>query len=155
FLRAFHRPGASWQLIAINKGKIEVEFFDESRMDAARAWIEHRNAHADIYFNINPLRPDYVARKKAGKADVAAAAYLHVDVDPPKGVDVEAWRKAILKKIAELELPKATFAVDSGRGFWLFWKLRELTTNFEEVESRNQAIAAGIGDSADHCWNID
>ena len=83
------------------------------------------NADHDIYFAVNPLKVPL--SRKANKADVSAAQYLWVDSDPDGG-DPAQWRAS---KLAELQrspppgIPgPPTLIIDSGRGFWCFWKLR-------------------------------
>ena len=152
FLAAFH-AGRRWQLLAINNGRVAVEYFDNA--SAAEAWIEKREGQVDLYFAINPLRPDYTAKKKATKADVAEAAFLFADIDPPKGcADLDAWRASTRTTLAALPLPAPTWLIDSGRGFWLYWELDEPAT-VAEAEAEGKAIAAVIGGCADACWNVD
>jgi hypothetical protein len=157
FLREVH-PSGRWLLSAgiehpNGKKYFTTAFF--STAEKAKDWVSNKNENLNIYFNINPVKEGYTENKKASKADIAHVEWLHVDIDPPKDCeDLEAWRAATKKRIAALDLPSPTIMIDSGRGFWLFWKL-DKPAGHEDGESRNLGIAAIVGDTADNCHNID
>ena len=159
---------APWPLVAIREGSPVVAITltqAERRAAAAEEWITRHNQNRySIYFAPNPLRS--ALARKATKADVAAAAWLWVDVDPPKtltGAELDAWR---YDRRMEFEgplagLPEPTLLIDSGRGFWIFWRLRspapvgdkgELTS---KIEAHGRAIERAFAPWADHCSNID
>lgn len=175
FLHAFHGD-APWHLIAIGtdakpntKGDIKAASFHGVNCEKrALEWIEHwNNAGYNLYFAVNPLKTKGMARK-ANKNDVVAAEWLWSDIDPPKNVtpeQVEQWRA---EQLADFEagrpeaLPPATFHVDSGRGFWRFWKLSEPVAvdggggaQTALVESYGRGIEQAFGSAADACRNIE
>jgi hypothetical protein len=127
-------------------------------------WVERQNATADIYFAINPLK--HSLSKKAKKDDVREAAYLWIDLDPKKGEELETERAAMLRLLRSERpdgIPAASWIVDSGRGYWGFWRLSPaqpvdgpLGTLTHEVEARGRGIEAAFGERfADGCRNID
>jgi hypothetical protein len=132
FLEKFLGAEALWPLVAIGKS-IVTRTFKPSPDRAARinAWIDSNNQTANIYFVINPIaRP---LTTKPAKTDIAQATWLWVDIDPPKvaGKDMDAdalaaWRASTSPTLASLPpgipgLPTVT--VDTGRGYWLYWRL--------------------------------
>ena len=167
FLGAFHGDG-KWNLVAIKPGDIRGTSFSAApkRDSAALAWIERWNkAGYAIYFNPNPLKHDICS--KAPKSEVATAEWLWVDLDPPKGItpeQLEAWRVERLQELNEGKpegLPPPTWFIDSGRGFWRYWKLKEpaevdgFGPATQLVESYGKGIELAFGPGADNCRNID
>jgi hypothetical protein len=115
-----------WQLVALKKGDRRSPWaatYESAYPRAALAWIENRNNDGwDIYFAINPIR---FKNNRAKQKDITAAAWLHVDFDPPADikndpVKLADWRR---RPPPWPNLPKPTLIIDSGRGFWFYWKL--------------------------------
>jgi putative DNA primase/helicase len=153
------------QLIRIiNNTDIEARTFapdDDARL---WRWVEQQNKTADIYFAPNPLK--YPMSKKAAKDDVREAVYLWIDLDPVKDAELEAERAAMLKLLRSERpdgIPAASWIIDSGRGFWGFWRLSPaqpvdgpLGTLTHQIEARGRGIEAAFGERfADGCRNID
>jgi hypothetical protein len=168
FLRDFHGD-APWHLIAIKAGDIKAASFSGQNREArANEWIERLNGGGyNIYFAVNPLKHKGMARK-ANKNDVAAAAWLWSDIDPEKGAtpeQIEQWRAEQLADFAAglpNGLPLPTFHIDSGRGFWRFWKLAEPIevdgkdgAQTAQVEAHGRGIEQAFETPADGCRNID
>jgi putative DNA primase/helicase len=169
FLRDFLGE-APRHLVAIDKSRSEQDknhivcgVFKHDEDERMKPWIEKKNRSGyEIYFTPNPLRK-YEA-KKAGKKDVAGADWLWTDDDPPKDSveDLDAWRAEKLVYQPE-GAPLPTFVIDSGRGVWRFYKLKERVQfegeNREQkialVESYGEGLEQAFGASADNCRNVD
>ncbi|MCE6980755.1 hypothetical protein EI534_25950 [Pseudomonas frederiksbergensis] len=78
----------------------------------------------NLYYAVNPLIHD--PGKKCGLADVAALAYVHADLDPPKvklTPEQLATEKQRLQAVAQaLQLPPGTM-LDTGNGVAAYWRL--------------------------------
>jgi hypothetical protein len=165
FLRLFHEE-AHWPLVAIKTGQsIEsADFLDtETRESDASRWAARLNDGGySIYFPVNPLKKPL--SRKASKDDVLEARWIWADCDPSAGLsesELENWRR---DKLAELSagknsVPLPTIIVDSGRGFWAFWRLRTP----EPVDGRGpqtdcvESFGRGVAEvfDADAVSNID
>jgi P4 family phage/plasmid primase-like protien len=171
FLRSFLGK-APWPLVAIRREPrylhgIEAATFDEARAIAAAAWIREKSAKGlDLYFAINPLRVALTENKpKAKKVDVAAAAWLWIDIDPAAGADLTAEQDAMDKLLAQAGkmLPPPSWIIDSGRGRWAFWRLRNPVPldgahgrQTIMVEAHGRGIEQAFGNRfADNCRNVD
>jgi len=161
FLKAFH-PGDLWALTAIGpeSGKTQTATFGPNSAGDAQVWIEARNGTSNLYFAVNPLRE--AMTKKAKATDVAALVYLHVDIDPRVGEDLEAERARILALLTTnlpAGVPKPTAVVFSGGGYQAFWKLDEPVLLDGSVEAAEQAKLWNVQlerlFNADSCHNID
>lgn len=86
FLKAMF-PNQRRHLISIGENTpTEAASFDPDDEDAMRDWIEARQGKQNLYFHVNGLKPG-VRNKKATKADVAAAHFLHADLDDLDALD--------------------------------------------------------------------
>jgi hypothetical protein len=166
FLRDFvgERP---WTLVAVRKGPkdVQAETFlpAADRDESAAGWVLKWNARGyDIYFAVNPLKRPM--SKKAAKADVAFAAWLWVDLDPLEGADLDLEREEMLALVTDRlpqGLPEPTWIIDSGRGYWAFWKLRTpqpvdgAGPQTLHVEDHGRGIEKAFPGRADHCRNIE
>lgn len=152
-------PEGPWVLTAIiPDGVTDTVSFKPSDWQKAANWIEPYQGKRNIYFHVNPVRRSLT--NKAGKDDIARLSWLHVDIDPRAGEDIEEERQRALKLLREYKR-KPTVIVDSGGGFQGFWKLRadpELEINgsvekAQELEAYNQQLELEF--QADHCHNVD
>jgi P4 family phage/plasmid primase-like protien len=163
FLKAMH-PSTPWVLTVLDPEQVENSitetFGPETEVDL-RTFVEEWNGKRGLYFSTNPLRTRM--RKKAKATDVAALAYLHVDIDPRKGEDIKAERARILSLLTDdlpAGIPKPTAIVFSGGGYQAFWKLE---TPLELDGSQKAADKAKLWNlglklkfaGADSCHNID
>jgi hypothetical protein len=157
-------------LVAIKKqeGKkpeIKARHFDAGDRAGQQKFIsDHGDAGFDLYFSPNPIKGKL--HKKATKNDVAEAHHLWIDLDPRPGEPLDGERAAILALLTTnlpKGVPKPNRVIDSGRGFWGYWKLATpqpvdgsngpLT---EVVECYGRGIEQAFGDRfADGCRNID
>jgi hypothetical protein len=153
--------------VAIRKAPndVQAETFlpAADRDESATGWVLKWNGRGyDIYFAINPLKRPM--SKKAGKEDVASAEWLWVDLDPRKGAELIPERQEMLALLTERlprGLPESTWIVDSGRGYWAFWKLRTTQPvdgdgpQTMNVECYGRGIEKAFPGQADHCRNIE
>jgi primase-polymerase (primpol)-like protein len=146
FLQAF-RPSGPWLITAIAQGSAPISRYATTPADVD-SFVE-MHAGKDLYFNPADVT-GAPASGKASKADMAGSWWQWVDLDPPKGADLEAWRA---DAVTRLKAALPTMIVDSGRGFWGFWKRPEYSSDHAEIEGVNRALADALG--ADHCWNVD
>lgn len=159
FLQAVH-PGGPWCLTAIDPGKKDIATRTFHDRELARVWIDDYNGRYNLYWMVNPPRRDLSS--KAQKEDVAALAYLHVDVDARAGEDVAAEVERIRQLFYDKRprgVPEPTVVISSGGGCQGFWRLAEPIkieggkAQWEELERYNQQLEVLFG--GDHCWNID
>ena len=167
-------------LIAIkkNKGKkpdIKAHQFDAADRSGQQKFItDCSDAGFDLYFSPNPIKD--TLHKKAKKGDVSQACHLWIDLDPRVNEPLEAERATMLALLTTA-LPKGIPApnriIDSGRGYWGYWKLDKpalvdgavyddkdhfVRNNplTDIVENYGKGIEKAFGDRfADGCRNID
>lgn len=158
FLRRFH-PDTLWVLTSIiPDGKSWTETFRPDQEKEAAAFIEKRQGKENLYFHVNPTVK--ALTNKASKEEVARLAYLHVDIDPRAGENLEEEQARALKLLQNFK-PAPTIILFSGGGYQGFWRLNEspkLEINgsiekAEELEAYNQQLEKVFG--ADHCFNVD
>lgn len=151
-------PHGPWVLttIAPDRKFIQTKTFGPSDIESMASWIDAGQGTRNYYFHVNPtLRP---LSKKAEKSDIAALAWLHVDIDPRPGEDIQEEQERALR-ILEQFSPAPTVIVYSGGGYQGFWKLEQpLETNgnvgmAEDAERYNIQLERVF--SADNCHNID
>ena len=171
FLRRFFGD-APWPLLAIKRDSddIKAATFGAAprRETAAAAWAARWNGAEgyDLYFAINPLK--MALNKKAGKDDVRCAAYLWADLDPRKEADQAAEQAALARALDGARppaIPVPTWEIDSGRGRWGFWRLREpvpadgkdgeATRRVEGYGRGIERAFEGLALVADSCRNVD
>ena len=173
FLNDFFGPDKR-HLVAIRKieGKdsfIKAHHFDAGDRAGQQKFItDHGNAGFDIYFSPNPIKG--TPHKKASKNDVAEARHLWIDLDPRPDKPLQTERAAMLALLTTnlpQGMPRPNWVIDSGRGYWGYWRLDKPqpvggSTNsvnsplIEAVESYGRGIEKAFGDNfADGCHNID
>lgn len=166
FLRMFY-PKGPWLLTAISTDRkgIDTQVFGPNSEDKCLAYLEKYNGDRNIYFTVNRpnnafLRSDKV--KKPQKEDMFEARWLHIDIDPADGQDLEEERERALSALTD-RLPKGipdpTVIIFSGGGFQGFWKLDgpvsidgnvKAAEDFELYNKRLEQVFGG-----DHCHNVD
>lgn len=141
--------GTDIHLAAITNGAPIGRWFGDD-VEAASAWALDRNADgANIYWTANVCGAGVGA--KPSKGDIAAARFLHVDIDPPK--DGSAWdRAAARQKLDNLPI-KPSVIINSGNGIQALWALDVRLENWEPIEALNRELARRLG--GDNCHNID
>jgi len=163
WLRFVH-PDERWLLNTIKVGGGVGDLhgtFRAGQEDEVHTFLE-KAAEADlnVYFSVNPPSRDMA--KKALRTDIARMSFLHVDLDPRTGEDFEAERKRLMGLLTT-NLPEGVPApsaiVDSGGGFWGFWRLDEPfeiegdEARYEEAKLYNLQLELLFG--ADSCHNVD
>ena len=156
-------PEGPWNLTAISPETRDTETRTFTSTEDAAAWVSQVQSREtkcgkgwNVYFMVNPARAPL--RKKASKEDVEALAFLHVDVDPPKGQPLGPARAAILERLEAFE-PRPSAVIDSGGDYQAFWRLDDALyiggseVRWAEAEAYNQQLELVLG--GDHCWNID
>lgn len=104
------------------------------------------HAAHNVYYTVNAVRPGF-AGSKPSKADITAARFAHVDIDPPK--DGGPWDKSAL--LASLIEAGASVVVDSGNGLQALWRT---DCDVPTVEAINRGLIARF--NADKgTWNAD
>jgi hypothetical protein len=162
FLRRW-APQGPWVLTAIrpDRKSIDTQSFGPKTESQLTDWLEQFNGRYNIYFQVNPPLYDD-AGKKTKREEIKELAWLHVDIDPRAGEDIQEERDRALRLLTE-RLPKGvpppTAVVFSGGGYQGFWRLADpLPINgelerAEEAKRYNQQLEILFG--ADHCHNVD
>ena len=161
FLHDFE-PNGPWVLTAIRPDRkaIETKTFTAERQGQLKAWLEKFNGDRNIYFHVNPTIS--LIDKKAERKDVKALAWLHVDVDPRAGEDLDEER-ARCRELFDTKLPDGvpppTIVIFSGGGYQGFWRLKEPfpidgdLDRAEEAKLWNKQLEVLF--QADNCHNVD
>lgn len=161
FLEKF-RPNGPWHLAAINKDKNNT-FLGKRFTDASEAekWALNQNNNSyNLYFHVNPVKGS-LEKGKAKKEDISTFEWLHVDIDPRVGEDLQSEQRRIQElltsKLPE-QVPEPSVITFSGGGYQAFWKLEKpmpLNTDQDraEAEAYNRELENKFG--ADSCHNVD
>jgi len=155
-------PEGPWVLTAIQADRkaIATATFRPASLHQLEQWLEQYNGHRNIYFHVNPVLRDVT--KKAEREDIRAVAWLHVDIDPRAGEDLQAEREralALLTTRLPQGVPEPTCVVFSGGGYQGFWRLEQPIqvdgdlAKAEDAKRYNQQLE--ILFAADNCHNID
>lgn len=154
-------PQGPWILTAIQPDTKSITtrtFRPEEKIDLV-SWITIHGVDRNIYFSVNPtVRP---VDKKAERTDIAALAWLHVDVDPRPREDLRAEQVRALSLLQNPPggIPPPTAIVFSGGGYQGFWRLREPfaidgdLSKAEEAKRWNLQLELVFG--GDSCHNVD
>lgn len=152
------RPEGPWTLTAIppEGGRTKTESFTSGEIERLKSWVSNLCGKQNIYFMVNSSRT--YLNSKAKKEDVEAVEFLHVDIDPRKGYDIETERASALERLENFNPPPSAI-IDSGGGYQGFWRLDESLyvggdlTQANEAESYNQQLEILLG--GDACHNVD
>lgn len=159
FLQKWSADGP-WVLTAIHPDRksIETKTFDLATASDMAKWIADYDGDRNLYFHVNPTKGPLT--KKAERADISALAWLHVDIDPRVGEDIEEERKRALGLLQAppAGIPAPTCIVFSGGGYQAFWRLSDSLPTPDlaaaELAARyNIQLEVLLG--ADNCHNID
>lgn len=139
-------------LVAIHKSRPDVhgKYFG-THVEGAVEWAQAKNANGfNIYWTVNRVRNGF--DQKPSKADIVAARYIHVDIDPPRSSEHDFSVAATIETLEGLRHPP-TFIVSSGNGLQSFWQLDGDCANLESIERINLQVRQMF--NADACHNID
>lgn len=152
-------PGGPWVLTAISTDRKRLDTATFTTRGPAEKWLKSRNGKLNIYFHVNPtLRP---LTKKALREDIASLSWLHVDIDPRVGEDIEEERARALKLLQEppAGIPHPTVIIFSGGGYQGFWKLADplpINGDIEKAEdAKRYNLQLEMLFGADNCHNVD
>ena len=159
-------PGGPWTVVAIDperKGPIEAEtFLGGPKIGDLGRWLDRWNGKRNLYFCVNPLTR--AMDKKPARTDIAALCWLHCDLDPRAGEDLDEERAAIRDLLGANrpeDIPEPTVVIFSGGGFQAFWKLAEPVEIGGDLDKAEAAklwslgLERKFGDRADGTHNID
>lgn len=155
-------PEGPWALtaISVDKKKIETRTFVPDQATQLQKWLDKYNGERNLYWHVNP--PTRAITKKAEREDIKEVAYLHVDIDPRAGEDLEEELEranSLLSRRRPKTVPRPTIIIFSGGGLQAFWKLKEpIPINgdlgrAEDAKRYNMQLETLF--SADNCHNID
>ena len=130
----------------IEKGKAPVALGKLNSIEAKQKLLE-KNKAFDLYFSIANPKPNEL--KKFKKKDIKNTDIIWLDIDRPYDED-ETQTNKLLKK---LNLFDHASVLNSGRGYWLFFKLSEPTEELGKVEDLIKNLEEIF--KADNCHNID
>lgn len=170
FLRLIY-PTGPWMLtaISVDKKAIESKTFDVSEYEMVHDWLTlHRQRN--LYYSVNEPIESAREKKKLDKTDVRCVHFLHVDVDPRVGEDVEREQERILTQFSSYKiqgvLVPPSFLVFSGGGYNALWRLNEVISIAQgspspeetirraiDVERRNWQFELDFG-TPDHCRDV-
>ena len=159
-------PQGPWCLSAIEVDRYEIEtatFFPHTA-DQLRTFLA-THARWNLYWSVN--QPINESAKTIDKTNIAAAHFLHVDINSraPKelrdGESAISERKRILTLLSAppAPIPKPTAVIFSGGGYQGLWRLTEPfvidgdLSKAEELESYNRQLEWSF--NADACHNVD
>ena len=120
--------GGPWNLATLNP---ETKYGPKVKpfVDAVEAatWAAERNeARLNVYFHINPTSTPM--QKKAKKEHIKEVRWFYVDIDPADNANLSEDRariESLLTNNLPDGVPKPTIVVDSGAGYWGYWRLNE------------------------------
>lgn len=161
FLKKWN-PEGPWVLTAIqiDRKAISTQTFYPKDTKPLNDWLSQYNGERNIYFHVNSVMRDMTS--KAHKEDIKSAEWLHIDIDPAKGQDLDEERERALGLLTDRipkGIPKPTVIIFSGGGYQGFWRLKGSVmvdgdvAKCEEFELYNKRLEQVFG--GDHCHNID
>lgn len=161
FLKKWNSEGP-WVLSAIQTDRKAMStrtFRPEDESDMM-SWLSEFNGVRNIYFHVNTVIRDLSS--KAAKEDMKSAEWLHIDIDPAAGQDLEEERERALALLTDQipkGIPKPTVIIFSGGGYQGFWRLKQSVeidgdkSKAEDFELYNKRLEQVFG--GDHCHNVD
>jgi len=139
--------------------------FGPNSSQAAFDFVEKHNGEYNMYFSVNRPTDIFLQKpgiKKADKENIQEAGWLHIDIDPTDGQDLDQERERSLDMLTgklPKGMPKPTVIIFSGGGYQGFWKLKNAvpfdgTASHESFELYNRRLIQILGGDA-NCYNLD
>ena len=165
FLRSLY-PSGPWMLtaISVDKKSIDARTFTPGEEEEVIAWLT-LHKQKNLYYSVNQPIQDAYEKRKLSKTDIHSVHFLHVDLDPRAGEDVEEEQARILKQLSEYRTPPSDI-VFSGGGYNAIWRLsrpipiadqspseEETVSRAVDVERRNWQFELDFN-TPDHCRDI-
>lgn len=154
------RPAGGWCLVGIHPGGgqgTQARWFTTSA--AAEAWARKLNDDGwNLYFTLNGTE---AIGKKPTREEITELAWLHVDLDPAEGEDLDEARERMLSALWNPpgDVPAPTAIIFTGNGYQAIWRLETpialdgTLTAAEDAKLWNVQLERLFG--ADACHNID
>lgn len=154
-------PNGWWVLTAITTDKTSIitETFDASKLPELIRFLETFNGERNIYFHVNSVKEPIF--KKAQREDIKSVDWLHVDIDPRPGEELEHEHERARRLVENppANVPPPTVIIFSGGGYQAFWKLTDpilIDGDLEKAEdAKRYNIQLETIFGADNCHNID
>lgn len=157
-------PGGPWVLVSIdpNKKGLEAGTFGSAEPSELDAWLKEQGTRLkrNIYFTVNPCIR--ALRTKPSREHIGSLSWLHVDLDPRAGEDIDEERARILGLLRDpsaASIPPPTAIVFSGGGYQGFWRLKAprlldgTAEDYEDAKRYNKQLELLLG--GDNCHNVD
>ena len=167
FLKKFRGEGP-WVLTALRPDRKkgakneETVTIPATDPDAVTAFIEewNRREHWNVYFTVNSCGGREMTTKPK-REHIAAMEWLHVDVDPRAGEDLDEEQTRILALLRNPPegVPAPTCITFSGGGYQGFWKLKDrklldaTADTWEDAKLYNKRLEQIL--DGDKCHNVD
>lgn len=152
FIDRFH-PGRPRTItgITLDKRQIPTATFQPDQREEFLTWVEAcGKMPANIYFSV--AEPIGEPTEKMSRTQVRAVHWLHVDVDPHRGEDLEAEQSRIVELLRDPPgLPAPSVIVATGGGYAAYWALSDPIiiegdlARAEDAAIYNLAIAQAVG----------
>ena len=169
FLRRW-RPEGPWVLTAVAPDKKWIRTATLASNKDLLEWLSEYGTDKNVYFSVNPtIGP---VESKAGREDIAALDWVHVDVDPRPNLEAktpDAMQKHLVEEQERIlglfttnlpqGVPPPTVTWFSGGGYWAAWRLKDpfeingQEERYEEAARYNMQLELVFG--ADSCHNVD
>lgn len=166
FLRLLY-PSGPWMLTAISTDKktIRAKTFSADESGKVQSWLE-KFGNFNLYYSVNRPVESAFEKPKLLKSEIAAAHFLHVDVDPREGEDLASEQERIRKLVEGYKI-QPTFIIFSGGGYNALWQLEKpfliadtpgvseasAVALAEDLERRNWQLELDF-DTPDHCRDV-
>jgi hypothetical protein len=116
-------------------------------VEAAIDWATAENGKGrNVYWTVNRARDG--VHKKPKKADLVAARFAHLDIDPPK--NGTPWDRAGALAGLQALNPQPSMIIDSGNGLQSFWRLDDGVAPLDIEAINTGLIAKQKGDLGTH-----
>ena len=155
-----YTPDGPWVLTCISTDRKGVDTKTFTDPKPTLNWLEKWNGKRNVYFHVNPTTQ--AVTRKANREQIASLSWLHVDIDPRAGEDIEEERKRCLGLLTNklpTGVPDPTCVIFSGGGYQGFWRLKEPVPidgdlpKAEDAKLWNLQLEMLFG--GDNCHNVD